>query len=175
MNLKNELEALARYALALAALAAVILTLSALLLGFSAMVKFLHPLLYSLAGASICVFTLIVLPLSFFKKIRPSLAAASLILAIFCNLSIWLYSFSVIVGYLGWLAVLFFFLFRFICPIAGIGLLINGQWQAGLFILAGMVIAKGISSYGLWLAQPPENKRYRQAEVIDIESEEVDE
>lgn len=175
MSLKNILANLSKYALGFAGFAAIILVWVALFFGFAAVVKFLYPLFSTLASISICIFLVIILPLSLFNRLRPAMAVVSYLLSITCGVSIWMYSFLVIIGYLGWFALLLFLLFHFVAPIATIGLFFKGQWLKGLFIVVGLGITHGMRFYSVWLEKLCYKKQPREADIIDIEAENINE
>lgn len=173
MSVENKLKDLSRYALGLAGIAAVILVCAALFIGFTAVVKFLYPLFFALAAVSICIFLIIILPLSLVKPLRPRLAAASMILSMICTAGIWMYSFLVIAGYLNWVALFLFLFFKAVAPIAAIGLFFKGEWVAGISIILGLLITYGMRFYSAWLGRLHE-RQYRDAGIIDIEAKRID-
>ncbi len=162
-----------RYVLALAALTAAASIFIVLFLGFSEVVKFLYPFTSILAGISAGIFVIVIIPLSLVKNLRLRLAAISLTLSMICGASVWMYSFLVIIGYIGWPAIFLAFLFHFVAPVAIIGLLLKGQWQAGSYLIAGLAITYLIRYYSFWLGSS-RRERQNKFEVIDVEGEVVD-
>jgi len=140
--------------------------------------EFLYPIISVLAGASIGLFLLIILPLSLFKSLHNHLAGLSLILSHIVGASVFMFSFLTIFYYLGWLAFFLMFMFQIVSPIAAIGLFFKGQWGAGFSIILGLVFTYGMRFYGIWLATVAERRTsteyFRSNDVIDVESKTED-
>jgi len=142
---------------------------------------FLYPIISVLAGASIGLFLLIILPLSLFKSLQGHLAGLSLILSYVVGASVFMFSFLMIFYYLGWIAIFFMFMFQLIAPIAVIGLFFKGQWAAGFSLLFGIIFTYSMRFYGIWLAakvDDRESRNYMNSDNvidIDVDSQEVDE
>lgn len=169
-NLKSKLQSLGSYVIGLGMLALFIMLPVAMFWGIAAVSAFLYPLFSVLASISILIFILAVLPLSLFHKPRLHLAVISLILSYICGATVWMYSFLIIIGYLGWFAILLVFLFYAVAPIATIGLFIKGQWTAGFSILIGILFTFGMRFYGIWLENLYNRKIQRNFDFIDTES-----
>lgn len=137
--------------------------------------EFLYPIISVLAGASIAIFLLIILPLSLFKGLQNHLAGISFILSHVVGASVFMFSFLTIFYYLGWIALFFMFMFQIVSPIAAIGLFFKGQWVGGVSIILGLVFTYGMRFYGIWLASLAERRAsddfVRSRDVIDVESE----
>lgn len=137
--------------------------------------EFLYPIISVLAGASIGLFLLIVLPLSLFKSLQNHLAGLSVILSYVVGASVFMFSFLMIFHYLGWVALFCMFMFNIVSPIAAIGLFFKGQWAAGLSIVFGLLFTYGMRFYGVWLATVVERRAsdqfMNQSNVIDIKGE----
>ena len=101
--------------------------------------EFLYPIISVLAGASIGLFLLIILPLSLFKSLHNHLAGLSIIFSHIVGASVFMFSFLTIFYYLGWIAFFFMFMFQIVSPIAAIGLFFKGQWGAGFSIILGLI------------------------------------
>jgi len=137
--------------------------------------EFLYPVISVLAGASIGLFLLIILPLSLFQKLRNFLAGLSLILSYIVGASVFMFSFLMIFHYLGWVALFCMFMFNIVSPIAAIGLFFKGQWAAGWSIVGGLIFTYGMRFYSVWLATVAERRAadqfVNQSNVIDIKGE----
>ncbi len=137
--------------------------------------EFLYPIISVLAGASIAIFLLIILPLSLFKGLQNHLAGISFILSHVVGASVFMFSFLTIFYYLGWVALFFMFMFQIVSPIAAIGLFFKGQWVAGVSIILGLIFTYGMRFYGIWLATLAEKRAsdefIKSRDVIDVESE----
>ena len=135
--------------------------------------EFLYPIISVLAGASIGLFLLIILPLSLFKSLQNNLAGISLILSYIVGASVFMFSFLTIFYYLGWIAFFFMFMFQLVAPIAAIGLFFKGQWGAGFSIILGLIFTYGMRFYGIWLPTLAEkrmsNGHFQASDVIDAE------
>lgn len=135
--------------------------------GTAVVSAFLYPIFSALMAISILIFLFIILPFSLVHKWRPFLAGTSVILSMICGATVWMYSFLIIVGYLGWIAIFLFFFFHFVTPIAVIGLFFKGQWITGLSVILGLLFTYGMRFYGFWL-ENLYNKR--ETEVFEIEA-----
>ena len=137
--------------------------------------EFLYPIISVLAGASIGLFLLIILPLSLFKSLHNHLAGLSLILSHIVGASVFMFSFLTIFYYLGWVAFFFMFMFQMVSPIAAIGLFFKGQWGAGFSIILGLIFTYGMRFYGIWLSTQAENRISggftQPSDIIDVEGE----
>lgn len=135
--------------------------------------EFLYPIISVLAGASIGLFLLIILPLSLFKSLHNHLAGLSLILSHVVGASVFMFSFLTIFYYLGWLAFFLMFMFHIVAPVAVIGLFFKGQWAAGFSIILGLIFTYGMRFYGIWLSSLVEKRMsggFIQSEgVINVE------
>lgn len=137
--------------------------------------EFLYPIISVLAGASIGLFLLIILPLSLFQSLRNHLARISILLSHVVGASVFMFSFLTIFYYLGWVAFFLMFMFQIVSPIAAIGLFFKGQWVAGFSIILGLIFTYGMRFYGIWLAtlaeQRASNEFNKSRDVIDVEGE----
>lgn len=137
--------------------------------------EFLYPIISVLAGASIGLFLLIILPLSLFKSLHNHLAGLSIILSHIVGASVFMFSFLTIFYYLGWIAFFLMFMFQIVSPIAAIGLFFKGQWGAGFSIILGLIFTYGMRFYGIWLSTLAEKRMSagfaRSNDVIDVEVE----
>ena len=137
--------------------------------------EFLYPIISVLAGASIGLFLLIILPLSLFKSLHNHLAGLSLILSHIVGASVFMFSFLTIFYYLGWIAFFFMFMFQIVAPIAAIGLFFKGEWGAGFSIVMGLIFTYGMRFYGIWLSTKAENRisgDFSQPnDIIDVDGE----
>lgn len=140
------------FLLGLAVFAGFFLLAMAMFAGFAAVSAFLYPIIAGLAGLSVILFVFGVLPMSFFKRYRTFLAAASIMLSYVCGIAVWLFSFLTIVFYLGWFALFFLFVFRAVSVIACLGLAFKGRWDVAIGILVGLAVTYGMRFYGMWLA-----------------------
>lgn len=140
--------------------------------------EFLYPIISVLAGASIGLFLLIILPLSLFNNLRNHLAGISIVLSHVVGASVFMFSFLTIFYYLGWIAFFLMFMFQIVSPIAAIGLFFKGQWGAGFSIILGLIFTYGMRFYGIWLATLAEKRAssefIRSNGVIDVEGEAKD-
>lgn len=143
----------------------------ALFWGFAAVAQFLFPLVLALSVSSAGIFLFVVLPLSFSPVMRPRLIIASQILSGICGMSVWMYSFLVIVKAFGWFTVLLVFVFQTVAPLAAFILAFSGQWQECGLIILGLILTYGMRYYSLWLASRYIGKARERSEVIDIEAE----
>lgn len=92
------------------------------------------------------------------------------ILSWICQAAVWVYSFVVIIGYLGWFAIILLLLFKAVTPIAIIGLFFKGQWANCAYILIGLLLAYGMRFYAFWLENLYNKKQQAQTDFIDVES-----
>jgi hypothetical protein len=173
-GLEFKLKSLGIYLLGVGIFALLIMLPLAMFWGVAAVSAFLYPLFSILAGISIIAFILFILPLSLIKNLRMRLAIISVILSYICGAAVWMYSFLTLIGFLGWLAIFLVFLFRFLAPLAIVGLFINGQWALGLIILIGLLFTYGMRFYGLWLEGLFNREIRRESEIIDIDARPVE-
>ena len=135
--------------------------------------EILFPIISVLAGASVGLFLLIILPLSLFKSIRVQLASISILLSHIVGASVFMFSFLTIFHFLGWIALFLMFMFQLVSPIAAIGLFIKGEWGLGFYIIVGLVFTYGMRIYAFWLSAKAEERmtdQYaRSSNVIDAE------
>ena len=134
--------------------------------------EFLYPIISVLAGASIGLFLLVVLPLSLFKSLHGHLGGVSVFLSHIVGASIFMFSLLTIFYYLGWVALFFMFMFQLVAPIAAIGLFFKGEWGIGFSIFLGVFFTYGIRFYGIWLSTKAEarlSQSYYQEDVIDVD------
>lgn len=146
-----------------------------LIFGILKVSEFLYPIISVLAGASMGLFLLIILPLSLFKSLHKHLAGLSLILSYIVGASVFMFSFLTIFYYLGWIALFFMFMFQLVSPIAAIGLFFKGEWGAGFSIILGLIFTYGMRFYGIWLSEQVERRMsgefMQSKDVIDVEGE----
>jgi hypothetical protein len=154
-------------------LAAVILLPFIILWGIAKVSEFLYPVFSALASASVLLFVAVVLPFSLIHKWRPFLANFSSVLSKVYGATVWMYSVLVIVGYLGWVAIFFVFLFHFVAPIAAIGLFLKGQSAGGVYIIIGLLFTYSMRFYAFWLKNL-HKKQEDKGVFIDAESEVVE-
>ncbi|MFH1199328.1 MAG: hypothetical protein V1650_04145 [Candidatus Omnitrophota bacterium] len=173
MPFKNVFTGLIKQTVVLAVLATIIVIPFLLFLGFAAAVKFLYPVFYILAGASLAIFVIFILPLSLLDTLRPKLAVLAVALSKICRLTIWLYSFLVVVNYLGWLALCFIFIFHTVIPIAVIGLFLKEEWTRGGCIIAGFVLSYLMRFYGLWLQNLSQKRQQKIIDAVVVSSERI--
>ena len=145
------------------------------LFGILKVSEFLYPIISVLAGASIGLFLLIILPLSLFKSLQNKLAGISLVLSHIVGASVFMFSFLTIFYYLGWIALFFMFMFQLVAPIAAIGLFFKGQWGAGFSIILGLFFTYGMRFYGIWLStlvgKRMSGEFIQSNDVIDVDGE----
>lgn len=173
-SLMNGISGIRSTLLGWAIIIGILLLGGSLFLGAAKISAFLYPVFSVLAGLSISAFVALVLPLSLINKFSPFLAPTSMILSMICGATIWMFSFLVIVGYLGWIAIFLLFMFESVAPIAVMILFFKQHWYAGFSIVVGLLITYGMKFYSLWLvwlAEKHENKIFSQQEgqVIDVE------
>lgn len=141
--------------------------------------EFLYPIITPLAGLSIMIFALVLLPLSYFEKLREHIAMISIALSLVVGAAVFVFSFLVVVNYFGWFGFIFILLLQVISPIAALWLFFSGEWANGFYILIGLVFAYGMRVYGLWLAAMVDAVAYERemaamgaaaGEVIDLDS-----
>ena len=169
-GLKIRLKSLGIYVLGLGIFALLLMLSFAMFWGVAAVSAFLYPLFSILAGISIFAFILFILPLSLIENMRLRLAVISIILSYICGAAVWMYSFLTLIAFLGWWAIFLVFLFRFLAPLAIIGLFIKGQWAAGLTILIGLLFTYGMRFYGFWLEQLYNREVNKDSNLIDAEA-----
>jgi len=136
--------------------------------GIAKVSAILYPLVSAIAGISILAFIFLVLPLSLFQSFRPFLSGASVVISMIWGVSVWMFSFLVICGVLGFWGIAMLFFFQVVTPIAAIGLFFKGQWITGGSLLLSLAIVYGIRMYGLWLANLYD-ERERDKEIYDTE------
>jgi len=144
-----------------------------LIFGVLKVSEFLYPIISVLAGASIGLFILIVLPLSLFKSLRTHLAKLSSIFSNIVGISVFMFSFLTIFYFLGWIAIFFMFIFHLVAPIAAIGLFIKGEWAAGFSIILGLIFTFGMRFYSIWLESLVEKQESGfgdSSDIIDVDS-----
>lgn len=148
------------HALGLAIFAGFILLMAFMILGVTKVSEFLYPISNILASIAILTFLLLILPLSLFKKLRPSMATISMILSWVCGANVWMFSFLVIVFYIHWMAVFALFFFPAVAPIAVIILLFKQQWIGVVAIVVGLVFTYGMRIFSFWLISLDEQSSY---------------
>jgi len=159
-----------KYTFGLTGLATIVLALAAFFYGFTAIIKFLFPLFAALSVISCGIFLCLILPLSLIQHLRPQLSRTALILSLICGISVWMYSFLIIIGYLGWLALFLFFLFYSIVPFAALGLFLSGQVVQGLALCAGLAMTYLMRFYSFWLESKILKNTSDYNDFIDIEA-----
>lgn len=168
-NLQIRLKSLGAYILGLGIFVLLLMLPFAMFWGAAAVLAFLYPLFSILAGISIIAFILFILPLSLIENLRLRLAIISIMLSYVCGAAVWMYSFLTLIGFLGWWVIFLVFLFRFLAPLAIIGLFIKGQWASGLTILIGLVFTYGMRFYGFWLERFVNREIQKEADFIETE------
>jgi len=136
--------------------------------------EILFPIISVLAGASVTIFLLIILPLSLFKNLHGHLAGLSINLSYVVGASVFMFSFLTIFHFLGWIALFLMFMFQLVSPIAAIGLFFKGEWGLGFYIVVGLAFIHGMRFYGFWLSAKAEeriaNQPVRSNNIIDAEA-----
>jgi hypothetical protein len=173
-GLKIRLKSLGIYIMGFGTFALLIMVPFAMFWGVAAVSAFLYPLFSILASVSIIVFIVFILPLSLIESLRTRLAIASVMLSYICGAAVWMYSFLTLIGFLGWLAIFFVFLFRFLAPLVTTGLFIKGQWASGLTVLTGLLFTYGMRFYGFWLEGLYNKDIKQESEIIDTEARTVE-
>lgn len=120
--------------------------------GFTAVVQFLFPFLMSLGISGAILFLVVVLPLSSSRSQRSRMIIVSRILSGICGISLWVYSFLVLVKAFGWLTLILVLLSQLVSPLAALILLLNGQYLEAWLVFVGVFIVYGMRYYSLWLA-----------------------
>ena len=173
-GLKIWLKSLGIYIMGFGIFALLIMVPFAMFWGVAAVSAFLYPLFSILASVSIIVFIVLILPLSLIESLRTRLAIASVMLSYICGAAVWMYSFLTLIGFFGWLAIFFVFLFRFLAPLVTTGLFIKGQWASGLTVLTGLLFTYGMRFYGFWLEGLYNKEIQQESEIIDTEARTIE-
>jgi len=159
LNIKEKIKGWGWALLGFGIFAGLILLSLVFIWGIAKVSAFLYPIFSVSASVAILLFIIIVLPFSLIHKCRPFLVGTSLVLSMVCGATVWMYSFLVILGYLGWFAIFLFLFFHFVAPIAAVGLFFKGEWLNGLSIIIGLLFVYGMRIYSYWLASLCENKK----------------
>lgn len=173
-GLKSRMKSSGIYILGFGIFALLVMLPFVMFWGVAAVSAFLYPLFSVLAGVSIIAFILFILPLSLIESLRMRLAIISIILSYICGAAVWMYSFLTLIGFLGWLAIILIFLFRFLAPLATLGLFIKGEWGSGLTLLIGLLFTYGMRFYGLWLERSYGREVRQDPKIIDIDARAVE-
>jgi hypothetical protein len=139
------------FLLGIAVFAGIVLFAGAMLAGMTVATAFLYPIISWLAGISVILFLLVVVPLSIFQPLRHAMASISLILSYVCGASVWMFSFLAIILILKWFSLIALMFFQAVAPFACILLLFNGQAGAAGGIVLGLLITYGMRFYGIWI------------------------
>ena len=140
-----------------------------IIFGAAKIIGWVYPIISFVAGIVLFTFILLVLPFSFFHKLRPFLSATSLIFSYIYEVAVWMLCFLIVVYGMGFWGLFFLLFFKVIVPVAIIGLLIKGYWQFSLMIIVSYIIAFGMRFFGIWLMGKYE-KRMERYEILDVDS-----
>jgi len=102
-------------------IAGLVLFLSIFFWGITQAARLLLPLLIALSYLLIVVFLFGILPATFFKDLRPSLAVYSVLMSHALGVSTWMMAFFFVIKTFGLVAIFFALLFQFLAPIALVG------------------------------------------------------
>jgi hypothetical protein len=140
--------------------------------GITKALELLLPLLIVVSYLLIIVFLLGFLPATFFKALRPSLAAYSVLMSHTLAVATWVMSFFFVVKAFGFGGIFLVFLFQFLAPIALVAAMLKGAWHIAAHLSLWISFTYGMKVYSQWLLNlNPQNQKKR--DIIDVEAIEV--
>lgn len=113
--------------------------------------KILYPFFLFLSVISPLIFVCIIIPLSFFKPLRPLLINSIFVLTLILEISIFMYALLMGVYYVGGWFFIFLFFFRFMIIPAGIIIFLFKDWHSIANIIIVYLCISGMRFYGNWL------------------------
>jgi len=149
-------------------IAGLILLLLVFFWGVTKAAECLLPLLGIVSGILIIVFLCGVLPLSFFKKLRPYLCRCSLLMSNVLGVTTWMMAFLFVITVLGFWGILFSLLFQFLAPIALMGAMLKGSWGIMGKLSLLIIFTYGMRFYSYWLSAL-DSKVHKKGDIIDVE------
>lgn len=152
--------------------AGTILLLSIFFWGIAKATQLFLPLLIVLSYLLIVVFSLVILPATFLKSLRPVLSMYSVLMSHALGISTWMMSFFFVVKIFGFWGIFFALLFQFLAPLALIGAVLKGAWHIAEHLSLWITFTYGMRFYSRWLLNL--NTRDQQkGRIIDVDAIEV--
>ena len=163
------------FAISLFFIAGLVLFLSVFFWGISKATQLLLPVLIVVSYLLIIIFSLGILPATFFKDLRPSLGVISMLMSHALGVSTWMMSFFFVVKAFGFWGIFFALLFQFLAPIAIVGSIIQGSWAIAGHLTIWISFAYGMKFYSQWLfnLKPLDQRDHRQKDIIDVDAIEI--
>jgi len=160
------------FAVSLFFIAGVVLFVSIFFWGITKAVGLLLPLLIILSYLLIVVFLLAILPATFLKNLRPSLAVYSVLMSHALGVTTWMVSFFIVIKAFGFGGIFLAFFFQFLVPIALVGAIFKGSWAIAGHLLIWIGMTYGMRFYSQWLLSF--NPRHQEKkDIIDVDAIEV--
>jgi hypothetical protein len=153
-------------------IAGVIIFLSIFFWGIAKAVQLLLPLLIILSYLVIIVFLLGILPATFFKDLRPTLCAYSMLMSHALAAATWMMSFFFVIKAFGFLGVFLAFLFQFLAPIALAGALLKGSWHIAGHLALWITFTYAMRFYSQWSSNLNLGTQGKK-DIIDVDIVEV--
>ncbi len=160
------------FAVSLFFIAGVVLFLSIFFWGITKAVELLLPLLLVLSYALIILFVLGILPASFLKNLRPSLAMYADLMSHALGVATWMMSFFFVIKTFGLVGIFLAFLFQFLAPIAIAGALLKGSWAFAGHLSLFICFTYGMRFYSQWLLSL-NSRNQGKRDIIDVDVIEV--
>jgi len=153
-------------------IAGIILLSSIFFWGITKALQLFLPLLIVLSYLLIIVFSLVILPSTFLKDLRPSLSMYAVWMSHALGVLTWMVSFFFVIKAYGFLGVFLALLFQFLAPVAIIGAMLKGSWSIVENLSIWISFAYGMRFYSKWLLNfnPP---KQRKSNIIDVDAVEV--
>lgn len=136
--------------------------------GVTKAAELLLPLLSIVSAILIIVFVCCVLPLSYFKKLRPYLCRCSFLMSNVLGVATWMLSFIFVLTTLGFWGIFFSFLFQFLAPMALVGAMLKGSWDTVGKLSLWITFTYGMRFYSRWLSTLIP-KTHQRGDIIDVE------
>jgi len=150
-------------------IAGVVLVISIFIWGLAKAAELMLPFLIVLSYLLIAVFLLVILPATFFKDLRRSLAMYCMTMSKALGVAAWMMSFFFIVKNLGFWGILFAFLFQLLAPLAIAGAVLKGAWEVAGHLLLWISFSYTMRFYSQWLLSS-DGGPTQKGDVIDIEA-----
>jgi len=156
-------------AMSLVFIVGVILFVSIFFWGITKVGELLRPLLTIGSYLLIIIFVFGIFPSTFFKEMRPSLSAYSILMSQALGVATWMLSFFFIIKAFGFFGIFFAFLFQFLAPLAIAGALLKGSWHVAGHLLLWIGFMYGMRFYSQWVLNlnPREHKK---GNIIDVDA-----
>ncbi len=153
-------------------IAGMVLFLSIFFFGVAKAIELLLPLLIVVSYLLIIVFLLGILPVTFFKNLRPTLCVTSMLMSHALGVATWMMSFFFVIKAFGLGGIFLALLFQFLAPIALIGAVLKGSWAIAGHLALWISFTYGMRFYSQWLLNL-NSRNQKKGDIIDVDAVEV--